>query len=406
MAQFQYRGRSSRGEIVTGRIEADTADAVASQLFNTGVTPIDIAVARATAIEVRSLIDFRQKPSEDDMVLFTRQLYALTKAGVPIIRSLKSLSESTRNPALSGALVEVITALESGRDFGQALSRHPHIFSPLYVAMVRVGENSGKLEESLMQMYDHLQREKKTRKQIKSALRYPAMVLVAISIAMAVLTGFVIPAFASVFDQLHGRLPLPTVIIVAISNFVRGWWWLILIVLAAAGGSFAIWKNTERGRYLWHRTLFQLPKLGGIILRASLARFARAFAMTYRSGVPLIQGLTLVSKAVDNDYLGERVVQIRSGVERGESLSRTAITAGLFTPLVIQMLQVGEETGNVDEMLDEVGDFYEREVDYDVENISAIIEPIMIVALAGMVLVLALGVFLPMWEIYRLALNG
>ncbi|HEX5756576.1 MAG TPA: type II secretion system F family protein [Arenimonas sp.] len=405
MPQFQYKGRSARGDVVTGRLEADSAEQVAGQLFNTGVTPIEIGPASAAAIEVKSLFDFRSKPSDDDLILFTRQLYALVKAGVPIIRSLKSLGESTRNPGLSGALTEVVQSLESGRDFGYGLSRHPHIFSSLYVAMVRVGESSGRMEESLMQLYDHLQREKKTAKQVKSALRYPAMVLVAIAIAMLVLTGFVIPAFSAVFDQLQGRLPLPTRIIVAISDFVRGYWYLIALATAIGSVSFMMWKNTERGRYLWHRTLFRIPRLGGIILRASLARFARAFSMTYRAGVPLIQALTLVSKAVDNDFLGEKVLQIRNGVERGESLSRTAIAAGLFTPLVIQMLQVGEETGNVDEMLDEVGDYYEREVDYDIANISAIIEPVLIVAMGGMVLVLALGVFLPMWEIYSLALK-
>jgi MSHA biogenesis protein MshG len=271
--------------------------------------------------------------------------------------------------------------------------------------MVKFGENSGRLEESLLQMYHHLQRESHTKKQIKAALRYPAMVMVAITIAIGVLTTFVIPTFASVFDQLEGRLPLPTLIIVGLSDFVRAWWPLILLGAAAGGVGFVIWKNTERGRYLWHRSLFKIPRLGNTLLRAALARFARAFAMTYRSGVPLIQGLTLVSKATDNDYLGEKIVQIRNGVERGEPISRTASAAGVFTPLVIQMLQVGEETGNIDEMLDEVGDFYEREVDYDVANISALIEPIMIVALGLMVVILALGVFLPMWEIYRLALG-
>jgi MSHA biogenesis protein MshG len=405
MQHFEYRGRSSRGEAVSGRIEADSADAAASQLFNSGITPIDIHAATAATLPVSRLIDLRQRPKDSDLILFTRQLYALAKAGVPLLRSLRNLAESTRSPPLAAAIADVVALIESGRDLGFALARHPHVFPPLYVAMVKVGENSGRLEESLLQMYQHLQRESHTKKQIKAALRYPAMVMVAITIAIGVLTTFVIPTFASVFDQLEGRLPLPTLIIVGLSDFVRAWWPLILLGAAAGGVGFVIWKNTERGRYLWHRSLFKIPRLGNTLLRAALARFARAFAMTYRSGVPLIQGLTLVSKATDNDYLGEKIVQIRNGVERGEPISRTASAAGVFTPLVIQMLQVGEETGNIDEMLDEVGDFYEREVDYDVANISALIEPIMIVALGLMVVILALGVFLPMWEIYRLALG-
>ena len=406
MALFQYRGRGSRGDVVEGRLEAESADAVASQLFNTGITPIEITVVATKARDWLASLRLRQRPAMDDLILFTRQMHAMIKAGVPLIRGLNSLAESSRHPALAAATEDIIDTLESGRDLASSLAGHPQIFSTLYVSIVRVGENSGRLEEAFHMMYVHLQREKHTRQQVKSALRYPAMVLVAITIAIIILTGFVIPTFAGIFDQLEGRLPLPTRILVGISDFVRGWWLALLVLAALGAGGFVLWKNSERGRYLFDRTLFRLPLVGGIILRGSLARFARTFAMTYRSGVPLIQGLTLVSRAVDNEYLGERILQIRNGVERGEALSRTAIAAGLFTPLVIQMLQVGEETGVVDEMLDEVGEFYEREVDYDLANMTAIIEPLLIVALGVMVLILALGVFLPMWEIYRLALRG
>ncbi len=406
MPRFQYRGRSSRGEAVSGRIDAESAEAVASQLFNSGVTPIDITPAQAEARDLLPAFSLQKKPAVDEVILFTRQMYALTKAGVPLTAGLRSLAGSMRNPVFIAALREIVETLESGRELSVAIARHPNIFPPLYISLIRVGENSGRLEESFSLMYDYLQREKHTRQQIKSALRYPTTVIIAITIAMGVLAGFVIPAFSQIFDQLGGQLPLPTRIIMAFSDFVRGYWFVILLGLAAAGGGFVFWKNTDRGRYLWDRTRFRLPLVGDIILRASLARFARAFSMTYRSGVPLSQGLTLVSRAVDNEFLGEKVVQIRNGVERGETLSATAAAAGLFTPLVLQMLRVGEETGAVDDMLDEVGDYYEREVDYDVANISAIIEPLLIVALGGMVLVIALGVFLPMWGIFRLALHG
>lgn len=406
MARFHYKGRSGRGEAVSGLLEGDSADVVASQLFNSGITPIEIVPASAAARDLFPRLSFQKRPEIDDVILFTRQMYALTKAGVPLINGLTSLAESSRSPALASALRDVIETLESGRDLSSAIARHPLIFPPLYISLIRVGENSGRLQESFNLMYDYLQREKHTRKQVTSALRYPMMVLVAITIAIGVLAGFVIPAFAGIFDQLGGNLPLPTRLIMGLSNFVVGWWWLILLAAAVAFTGFVFWKNSERGRYLWDRTRYRLPLVGGIILRASLARFARAFSMTYRSGVPLSQGLTLVARAVDNEYLAERVVQIRNGVERGESLSVTAAAAGVFTPLVLQMLRVGEETGAVDDMLDEVGDYYEREVEYDVANLSAIIEPVMIIALGVMVLVLALGVFLPMWGIFRLALQG
>jgi MSHA biogenesis protein MshG len=405
MPRFQYQGRSARGDSVSGRLDADSADAVASQLFNSGITPVDIRPAAAEARDLLPTFSMAKKPEIDEVLLFTRQMYALTKAGVPLISGLSSLAESARNPILAAALRDIIETLESGRDFSTALARHANIFPPLYIALIRVGENSGRMEQSFNLMYSYLQREKHTRKQIKAALRYPITVLVAITIAIGILAGFVIPAFSQIFDQLGGNLPLPTRIIMGLSDFVVGWWLAILLAAGAGLAGFVLWKNTDRGRYIWDRTRFRFPLVGGIILRASLARFARAFSMTYRSGVPLSQGLTLVARAVDNEYLSERVVQIRNGVERGESLSVTAAAAGLFTPLVLQMLRVGEETGQVDDMLDEVGDFYEGEVDYDVANLSALIEPIMIVALGAMVLVLALGIFLPMWGIFRLALH-
>jgi MSHA biogenesis protein MshG len=405
MARFQYKGRSGRGDAVSGKLEAESADAVAKQLFNAGITPLEIVPAAAEARDLLPAFSMAKKVALDDVLLFTRQMYSLSKAGVPLISGLSSLAESTRSQVLAAALRDIIETLESGRDFSTALARHANIFPPLYISLIRVGENSGRLEESFNLMYAYLQREKHTGKQIKSALRYPITVLVAITIAIGVLAGFVIPAFSSIFDQLGGNLPLPTRVIMAVSDFVVGYWYMILLGGAAGFAAFILWKNTERGKYLWDRARFRFPLVGGIILRASLARFARAFSMTYRSGVPLSQGLTLVARAVDNEYLAEKVVQIRNGVERGESLSATAAAAGLFTPLVLQMLRVGEETGQVDDMLDEVGDFYEREVDYDIANLSALIEPIMIVALGGMVLVLALGIFLPMWGIFKLALH-
>ena len=243
------------------------------------------------------------------------------------------------------------------------------------------------------------------RGNIKAALRYPALVVVAMVIAIMILMAFVIPVFARFFETFDAELPLPTRIIITSSNFVSDWWILIAALLVGGVLGFRYWTSTPRGRYTWDRLKFRIPAVGDILFRATMARFARAFAITYRAGVPLIQGLTRVSQALENEYVGQAVADMRTGIERGESLLRTAESTGLFSPLVLQMIAIGEETGEVDSMLEETADYYEREVDYDIDNLSAYIEPILLVFMAVLVFILALGVFLPMWDVGRAALG-
>lgn len=401
MARFEYRGRSERGDAVTGVLEAASADAVATQLLTGGITPIEIQAAR----EKRDLLqDLRRRlgggaPGLEELILFARQMHTLMRAGVPIIRALNGLAESYTNPVFKEALADVVEHLESGRDLAGSLARHPQVFSSLFVSLVQVGENTGRLDEAFLQLAAYLEMEKQTRDRIKAALRYPTIVIVAIATALAIINLKVIPAFARVYSGFHAKLPVPTQILIAVSDFTVAWWPYLLAALIATVAGIRFYVHTEQGRYRWDKLKLRLPVVGGIILRATLARFARAFSMSMRSGVPLIQALTVVAMAVDNEYVGDRVRAMRNGVERGESLTRTAATTGLFTPLVLQMLAVGEETGAVDELLEQVGDFYEREVDYDLKNLSDAIEPILIVAIGVIVLVLALGVFLPMWDL-------
>jgi MSHA biogenesis protein MshG len=405
VAQFHYRARNSRGDLVEGTVEAGSAEAVATQLLNTGVTPIDIGEARPRSdafAQLRARLG-PGTPSLDDLILFCRQMYTLTRAGVPIIRGITGLAETTRHPALVEVLKRVRIELEAGRELSTALAQFPNIFSTLIVSMVKVGENTGRLEEAFLQLARYLELERDTRNRVKSALRYPTFVLVAIAVAIAMVNIFVIPAFAGVFAGMKMELPWQTKALIATSRFFVAWWPAMLLALAVAMIGFNYWIKTEDGRYRWDRFKLRIPIAGSIIQRALLGRFARSFAMTMRSGVPLIQGLTVVARAVDNAYVSQRIIAMRTGVERGDSLSRTAAAAGMFTPLVLQMMSVGEETGGVDAMMDEVADFYEREVDYDLKNLASSIEPILIVAVGVLVLILALGIFLPMWDMAQLA---
>lgn len=400
MPHFVYKGRNPRGDAVAGRVEAETPDAVANQLFSLGITPIDIdeVVVRDEPLQRWLRRMGAGQPTTEEMILFSRQMYTLTKAGVPLVRGLNGLADSTRNVTLAEAVRDIVDTLESGRDLGTALSRHPKLFSPLYVNIIRVGENSGTLEESFLRMYQYLMIDKSIRDRIKQALRYPVIVVGAITIAIAVITIFVIPAFARLFAQADVALPWATRALLAVSDFAVNYWWMVLGALGSAVVVFRYWIRTDSGRYRWDGMRFRIPLVGSIVLRATLARFARSFSISYRSGVPLVQALTLTARALDNEFLAERILTMRNGVERGESLLRSAAGVSLFTPLVLQMIAVGEETGQVDEMLDEVAGFYEREVEYDIDNLSAMIEPILIVAIGVLVLILALGVFLPMWD--------
>ena len=401
MALYLYKGRSGRGALIEGTIDATTADAVATQLLNSGITPIDITAHSDDKDVSKSVVQYlrSQEPGLEDLILFCRQMFTLMKSGVPMARSLFGLTQSTRNLQMVDALKDILTNIESGRELSSSMARHPQIFTSLFISMVRVGEETGRLDESFLRITQYLEREKETRERIKTALRYPIFVIVAIGIALAIINIWVIPVFAGLFEKAGVALPWQTRILLAVSSFFVAWWPVMIGVIIGGIFSFRTYIKTEYGRYRWDRYKLKIPLVGDIILRATLARFSRAFSMALTSGVPLIQAMTVVSRSVDNEFIGEHILNMRNGIERGESLTRTATLTNMFTPLVLQMLAVGEETGQVDDLLAEVADYYEREVDYDIKNLSSAIEPIMIVIIGIMVLILALGVFLPMWDL-------
>ncbi|MFA7399275.1 MAG: type II secretion system F family protein [Sideroxydans sp.] len=410
MPVFSYKGRSGRGEMVQGSLEGVDSGAIADQLLNTGITPTEIKISRTarTKAEGPSLWQrLSQDKSVDpiELMLFSRQMYTLLKAGVPIMRALAGLQESSQNPTFALMIQDLRESLDSGRELSTAMRRHPKIFSHFYVSMVQVGEMTGMLDQTFIRLYDHLQFEKDMRERIKSAVRYPMFVVIAMAIALVVVNIFVIPAFAKVFEGFHTELPLMTKILLGFSNFMLVSWPLILAGLIGAVVAFRSWIKTVDGRYKWDRYKFELPIAGPIIKKATLARFARSLALSFKSGIPIVQALNTVGMVVDNGYMRAKVEQMRDGVERGESILRTASATGVFNPTVMQMIAVGEETGDMDGLMFEVAGMYEREVEYEIKNLSAQIEPIMIVGLGAMVLVLALGIFLPMWDLGKAALH-
>lgn len=406
MPLFSYKVRDADGTLLEGHTEAFSAEVLAGQFQASHAIPISI-----TETKQKQNLDFgkylkswnKTKVGLDDLILFCRQMYTLNTSGVPLVRALRGLVETARNPTLGEALGHVVADLESGMELAGAFSRHPKVFPALLCRMVQVGEVTGKLDVVFMQLATYFEREKETIGRVKSALRYPMFVLVAISFAVIFISLFVIPAFEKVFASAGAELPLATRILLGLSSFMQNYWHILLAVFFLTVFLTKKALKTTKGRYFWDRYKLKIPLVGDIILRSTLVRFSRGFNMGYTAGIPLSQALGFTARAVSNSYIGEKIELIRNGIERGDTLTRSATQTGIFTPLVLQMLAVGEESGSVDTMLEDVAEFYEREVDYDLKNLSSAIEPIMIVIIGGMVLVLALGVFLPMWNLAGIA---
>ena len=407
MPFFAYKGRDGRGESVQGILEGADSGAVAGQLFGLGIVPLEIQPS-APPREKNALFERffgKEKVSHTEVLLYSRQMYTLLKAGVPIMGALKGLEDSTDSKRFSDVVSDVRESLDTGRELSVSLARHPEVFSQFYTSMVGVGEQTGRLEEVFLRLFEHLEFEKIMREQIKAALRYPSFVIGTMGVAIVVINIFVIPAFARVYKGFKTELPLMTKVLIGFSNFMIDNWYFLLAAGIGMVFAFRWWTGTTRGRMQWDRMKLRIPIAGPIVLKATLARFARSFSMSFRSGVPITHALTMVANTVDNVFVADRINHMREGVERGESILRTARDSGVFTPVVLQMIAVGEESGALDDMTSEIADLYQREVEYEIKNLSAQIEPILIVSLGVMVMILALGVFLPIWDLGNAALS-
>ena len=409
MAAYAWRGRNPRGEMVQGTLEADNDGAVAQQLLAIGVTPLTIVTrSESSSADLGSAWEALRAPpvTDEDLLLFSRQMYTLQRAGVPILRALAGLQASTPKRTLIALIADLRASLDQGRELATAMTRHPAVFDGFYVAMIRVGEMTGKLTDCFERLASHLEFELDVRARVKQALRYPTMVLVAITMAMVIVNLFVIPTFASVFAGFKAELPLMTRVLLGFSGWTVRWWPLLLAAGVAGVWVAKSWLATPAGRYKWDRLKLRIPIAGPIVLKATLARFARSFAMASKSGVPITRAMTVVAQTVDNAWIGQRVEEMRDGVERGESLTRCATAAGFFTPVVLQMIAVGEETGELDTLLVEIAQMYERETDYQIKGLSSAIEPVLLGIIGVMVLILALGVFMPLWSLGQAAKGG
>ena len=404
MAIYIWRGRNAQGEAVESQLEATSEDDVVKQLSAQGVIPLHIAIAAAATDKsaINWLARLNQKPlTSDDILMFSRQMYTLSKANIPIIRALKGLKASSTNPAMVDMIGNITTNLERGTSLSVAMEKYTDVLGAFYIAMIKTGEMTGRLTEVFFRLNNYIAFQNDVRQRIKQATRYPMFVIMAMVLAMVIINIFVIPGFAKVYAGFGAELPLVTLVLLATSKWVLYWWpWLMGALI---GGVILLQRSirTATGRYRWDAFKIRLPIIGDIILKATLARFAQSLALSMDSNVPLLQSLAIVGRTTDNAFVGRYIEQMRYGIERGQSITQCAANTGIFTPMVLEMIAVGEETGELVDLLNEIADMYNRETDYSVKGLSAAIEPILVVFIGGLVLVLALGVYLPMWDLSR-----
>ena len=409
MAIYKWRGRNARGEAVESQLEAISEDDVLKQLSVMGVIPLHIVIAAAKTDNsiVNWLVRHNQKPLvTEDVLMFSRQMYTLSKANIPIIRALTGLKASSTKPAMVDMIDNITTNLERGTSLSVAMEKYTHVLGAFYIAMIKTGEMTGRLTEVFFRLNKYIAFQDDVRQRIKQATRYPMFVILTMVLAMVIINIFVIPGFANVYAGFGADLPGVTLGLLASSKWVLYWWPWLLGFFIGAGLLLRIYIRTARGRYYWDALKIRLPIIGDIILKATLARFAQSLALSLGSNVPLLQSLAIVGKTTDNAFIGRYIMQMRAGIERGQSITKCATNTGIFTPMVLEMIAVGEETGELVDLLVEIADMYDRETDYSIKGLTAAIEPILVLFMGGLVLILALGVYLPMWDLSRAVTGG
>ena len=398
MPFFSYRARNRAGALVTGKVEAVNKDSAGVNLDKMGLIPISVKPARKS-IELPDINLLFQTITPQDIILFSRQLATLFNAGIPLTRALFTLETQLIKKKITAIIKAVREDVEGGATFAQALKKHPHVFDETYYSMVEAGEAGGILDDILERLAGMKERIQEINSKVKSATLYPKIVVGAIVVAIFILLWKVVPVFARLYSNFNVPLPLPTRILITISNFFTSYWYLVIIAVITPVVIFKWYTKTEAGHYNWDTWKLKIPIFGPFSQKATMSRFARVFGSLYKSGLPILQSLDIVSRVTDNRLISKAVKDIETDIRAGKSLSELMGQSHLFPPMVVQMVQVGEETGALDDMLEKVAQYYDQEVDYTIRNLTTSLEPILLGFIFGMVLFLALAIFLPMWDI-------
>jgi type IV pilus assembly protein PilC len=401
VATFTYKARTRKGEILQDQMEADDSMSVASQLRQQGLLVIDV---KEQGVAQKDILEPFKKVKLGDLVVFSRQFATMINAGLPIVRSLYVLSEQTENLKLKEVVVAVRKDVEAGLALSEALEKHPKVFSKLYVEMVRAGEIGGILDGVLLRVADQLEGDQELRRKVKSAMTYPTVVLILAILAASFMLIFIVPVFATMFEDLGGTLPLPTRIAMGLSDILTSIFGVFLYAGMIAGVfGFLRWKNTENGRRIWGRLSLRIPfKIGDVIHKVAVARFARTFGTLSAAGVPILQALEITVTSSGNWVVENALLKTRDAIREGIPIYKPLEDEPVFPLMVTRMIAVGEETGDIEGMLAKIAEFYESEVDATVKALTSIIEPLMIVVVGGIVGGIIIAMYLPMFKIFEL----
>jgi type IV pilus assembly protein PilC len=398
MDTYVFKAMDLAGVPARGEVEAESKQAVTDQLKARGLIVLDID-SKGGSKDLN--LDFMRRIKLRDLAVLTRQLSTMIDSGVTILRALHVLEAQTESKPLRDTLVKVRKDVEAGLAFSDALERHPKVFSPLYVAMIRSGETGGVLEEALQRISDQLEKEDALRRQVRAAMVYPSVVISFAMVVMLALVAFIVPVFAKVFKDFGGQLPGLTRFTVGMSHMLTSRWYLLILVTGGAVFAFIKWKKSKNGRSQWDMIKLRVPlKIGDTVQKIALARWSRTFSALVSSGVPILQAIEIVGKTAGNAVVERSMDDVSESVKRGGTIAAPLKQVPVFPAMVVDMISVGEETGALDTMLSKVADFYEEEVAAAVKAITSILEPVMIILVGGMVGFIVISMYLPLFKVY------
>ena len=400
MPVYRYKVRDKFGKLVKGTIGGDNKDAVAFHFESMGYTPVSIL--EETPAQQLPFLNKIRRVKQEDINLFNRQMVTLIKAGLPLLSSLNAVMRQTKNGILRDVIQVIIRDIEGGSSFSDALSHHPYLFNEMYVNTIKAGELGGALDEILARLAELGEYDANTKAKIKAATRYPMIAVTVLCIGVFILVTYVIPRFSAIFAGQQVMLPLPTRILIWLNNAIRNYWYMAIALVVLSVFLFNRLINTKKGRRIWDGLRLKIPIFGPLVFMIMMSRFSRITAIMLRSGVPILGALDMVANTTGNVVIGEAVRDIMKSINEGGGMAEPMARSKVFSPMVAQMVAIGEETGNVDELLLHVSEHYDRQSNYMIQNLTTMIEPILVVILGCVVLVLALAIFLPMWNMIGL----